>query len=91
QRDIRADWYDAWLPTVQDLLAEAGRAGQLRGDGVPQAVTALVGCLVAGLEGAVMRDGYVPPRGGSWSPKGRLDEMWEVILPGIVTPPGTSL
>ncbi|MDG4864680.1 TetR family transcriptional regulator, partial [Streptomyces sp. T-3] len=31
QRDIRADWYDAWLPTVQDLLAEAGRAGQLRG------------------------------------------------------------
>ncbi|WP_327354732.1 TetR family transcriptional regulator [Streptomyces sp. NBC_01304] len=91
QRDIRADWYDAWFPTVRDLLDRAHQMGQLRGDGAPQAVMALVGCLVAGFEGAAMRVDYVPPGGGSWSPKGQLDAMWDVILPGVVTPPGTSL
>ncbi|MGW1776696.1 TetR family transcriptional regulator [Streptomyces sp. NPDC002104] len=81
ERPGTASWSDTWLPTVQELLDQAYKSGQLRESALPADVTTLVEHLTSGAEA------YLRSRIGTEvefeSAVAQLKRVWHLALAGV--------
>ncbi|MEU6679737.1 TetR/AcrR family transcriptional regulator [Streptomyces sp. NPDC046853] len=71
-------WHDAWVPTLNRLLREADKAGELRQDARPDAVTALVVYVLTAVEAY-----RCSPVGEGLGAQAALERLWPFVWRGV--------
>ncbi|MEV8320499.1 TetR/AcrR family transcriptional regulator [Streptomyces sp. NPDC059900] len=71
-------WHDAWVPVLNGLLREADKAGELRQDARPDAVTALVVYVLTAVEAY-----RCSPVGEGLGAQAALERLWPFVWRGV--------
>ena len=80
--DAALVWASSWRPQVDEFLARARQAGELRPSAQPAAVGALLASLLAGLE-LTIRERALAPGGGTDNAEVTSRRLWALVLEGI--------
>ncbi|MFH8491875.1 TetR family transcriptional regulator [Streptomyces longisporoflavus] len=76
-------WHEAWVPALGRLLREADKAGELRQDARPDAVTALVVYVLAAVEAY-----RCSPVGEGLGARAALERLWPFVWRGVTVATG---